>query len=452
MPLVREHRVHRAGAAVRQQHRAGSWRHMSSLPQPVRQRLVSLAADVLGSLDADQVPSSLRRVARFTASKRARLGASAIATALEADAGFRHQVLEAARAMHPGLVEALSAGPPPPAADPADVAVIAYLLHAEGWTEIVARAAADVGRADERDQAARADLATERLREQLNAARAEVRSARENSKADIERLKADNAALRRLVNQAKDDTLRAEEAGRAAAAESARLAEVAEAARAVADAEARRLRGRLAEIEEALSSARRANREVRSLETARLGLLLDTLAEAAAGLRRELALPVSGVLPADTVEAVAPATATTSARPGDDAASLEDLIRLPRAHLVVDGYNVTKGAWPTMPLEAQRGRLVQRLGALAARTGAEVTCVFDGADVSVPPPVTLAQGVRVRFSPYGQSADDLIRRLVIAEPVGRAVIVVSSDREVADSARTNGARAVDSAVLVPLLG
>ena len=105
-----------------------------------------------------------------------------------------------------------------------------------------------------------------------------------------------------------------------------------------------------------------------------------------------------------------------------------------------------------MPLEAQRTRLVQRLAALSARTGAEVTCVFDGADVSVPPPVTPAQGVRVRFSLHGQSADELIRRLVAAEPPGRAVIVVSSDREVADGVRSSGARAVDSEVLVPLLG
>jgi len=214
---------------------------------------------------------------------------------------------------------------------------------------------------------------------------------------------------------------------------------------------ARRLRGRLAEVEEALSRNRRAGREGRSLETARLVLLLDTLAEAAAGLRRELALPVAGLRPADTVDAAAPAVASAQRRPGDSA-SLDDLLTLPRCHLVVDGYNVTKGAWASMPLEAQRTRLVQRLGVLAARTGAEVTGVFDGADVSVPPPVTPAQGVRVLFSPQGQSADELIRRLVAAEPPGRAVIVVSSDREVADGVRSSGAWAVDSDLLVPLLG
>jgi predicted RNA-binding protein with PIN domain len=423
---------------------------VSTLPQPIRQRVVSLAADVLGSMEADRVPAALRQVARFTPAKRARLGAAAIAAALEADVPFRRQVLEAARGAHPGVAEALSAGPPPPAADPADVAVVAYLLHADGWEEIVATAAADLRRAGELEQAASVDVATERLREQLAATRAEARADRERAKTEIDRLKAENAALRRRVNRSLEEVARVEESSRASVAESAREAELAEAGRSAAEAEARRLRARVAEVEDALSTARRADREGRNLETARLGLLLDTLAEAAAGLRRELALPVSGLRPADMVPAAEPPAASTPTRPGDPGA-LDDLLTLPGAHLVVDGYNVTKSAWPSMPLEAQRRRLVQRLGVLAARTGAEVTCVFDGDDVSVPT-VTPARGVRVRFRPSGQSADELIRRLVAAEPAGRAVIVVSSDREVADGSRSNGARPVESAVLVSLLG
>lgn len=77
--------------------------------------------------------------------------------------------------------------------------------------------------------------------------------------------------------------------------------------------------------------------------------------------------------------------------------------------------------------------------------------MFDGSDVAAPPPVTAAQGVRVRFSTPGETADDLIRRLVNAEPKGRAVVVVSSDREVADAARSAGYRAVEALALVQLL-
>jgi predicted RNA-binding protein with PIN domain len=171
----------------------------------------------------------------------------------------------------------------------------------------------------------------------------------------------------------------------------------------------------------------------------------------AAGLRRELALPVSSLRPADTVDALEPGGSAGSGRPRDDPALLDDLLALPRAHLVVDGYNVTKSVWPSMPLEAQRTRLVQGLAALVARTGAEVTCVFDGADVSVPSAVIPGQGVRVRFSARGQTADDLILRMIAAEPSGRPVIVVSSDREVADGVRRQGARALETPALVGLL-
>src|ERR687898_192167 len=247
------------------------------------------------------------------------------------------------------------------------------------------------------------------------------------------------------------EAVAAQQMERAGAAESTRAVGAAESSRAAAEAEARRLRSRLAGLEEALEGARRADREGRGLGTIRLGLLLDTLTEAAAGLRRELALPASSLRPADTVDALEPGESAGSGRPRDDPALLDDLLALPRAHLVVDGYNVTKSVWQSMPLEAQRTRLVQGLAALVARTGAEVTCVFDGADVSVPPAMIPGQGVRVRFSARGQTADDLILRMVAAEPSGRPVIVVSSDREVADGVRRQGARALETPALVGLL-
>ena len=123
---------------------------------------------------------------------------------------------------------------------------------------------------------------------------------------------------------------------------------------------------------------------------------------------------------------------------------------LPHAHLVVDGYNVTKSAYPALALAEQRRRLVDGLVPLAARTGAEVTCVFDGAEVDGRS-TSLQRGVRVVFSEPGVTADDKIRRLVRAEPRGRVVVVVSSDGEVASGVRASGARPVASAALVRLL-
>nr|WP_231126597.1 NYN domain-containing protein [Motilibacter aurantiacus] len=135
----------------------------------------------------------------------------------------------------------------------------------------------------------------------------------------------------------------------------------------------------------------------------------------------------------------------------DDPAVLDDLLALPRVHLVVDGYNVTKLGYGNLSLQDQRERLVNSLASLAARTGAEVTCCFDGAAVDVPVVIAKPRNVRVLFSLPGEIADELIRRLVANEPEGRPVVVVSSDKEVAEGVRRSGARPVASAALLKRL-
>ena len=127
------------------------------------------------------------------------------------------------------------------------------------------------------------------------------------------------------------------------------------------------------------------------------------------------------------------------------------VLTLPNAHLIVDGYNVTKTGYPDLALSDQRSRLVGALSALAARTGAEVTCVFDGAEVVAAVPAVGQRGVRVLFSPPGEIADDLIRRLVRAEPPGRPVAVCTADREVIDGVRRSGARTITPGALLARL-
>ena len=121
-------------------------------------------------------------------------------------------------------------------------------------------------------------------------------------------------------------------------------------------------------------------KEARSVDDARLWLLLETIGQAAVGLRRELALDPADKLPADFVAdafaeqpGTAPAGPAARARDTDDPARLDQLLALPRAHLVVDGYNVTKRGFGEMSLEQQRNRLITGLGGLAAQTGDEVT-------------------------------------------------------------------------------
>lgn len=54
----------------------------------------------------------------------------------------------------------------------------------------------------------------------------------------------------------------------------------------------------------------------------------------------------------------------------------------------------------------------------------------------------------MRFSRTGETADELIRRMVRAEPEGRPLVVVSTDREVAEGVRKAGARPVASILLL----
>src|SRR4051794_41153640 len=156
------------------------------LPETVRSRVVAIAADCLGTLTQEEVPGPLRAVARFTPRRRAR-ALTPIATQLSADEKFRAVVGSHARRQHSDLAAALDAGSAPPAADPVDVAAIAWLLHSDGWEALVEAAAA----AEASASAAAATVAenAERLREQLEATRA-------TGRAELTRLRGELASVR----------------------------------------------------------------------------------------------------------------------------------------------------------------------------------------------------------------------------------------------------------------
>ncbi|WP_374207675.1 NYN domain-containing protein [Streptomyces sp. XM4193] len=427
------------------------------LPEKVRRKVVALTDDALGGMTVSELPASLRQYARFTPSRRARFGGNAMAAALESDAVFRGRIADHQREEFPALAEALNAGAPPAAADPVDVAALAYLLRPPGWGELVEAAGGEAERAEAERIGEEAAREAARLREELTQAQSAARDETARVKADLEAVRKENDALHRKLRSALSDVKRGEAAVRKAHAESEELRGQLAHHRTAADGEARRLRARAEEAEAALEAGRRAVREGRSVEDMRVRLLLDTVLDAAQGLRRELALPPTSQHPADLVEAVEPGRMT----PGDiaqralteqDPALLDQLLALPQVHLLIDGYNVTKTGYPSLPLEKQRLRLLGGLSMLAAQSGAEVTCVFDGAELAVPVLLAPPRGVRVLFSKSGQTADELIRRLVRAEPKGRPVVVVSTDREVADGVAAAGARPVPSSLLLKRLG
>ncbi|RKN42266.1 NYN domain-containing protein [Streptomyces hoynatensis] len=423
------------------------------LPERVRHRVIALAGEAFDGLTFAELPLSLRQYARFTASRRVRFGGSAMAAALESDALFRQRVGERLREVQPELGQAVLNGSPPPAADPVEVAAAAFLLRPPGWPKLVAAAGEEAQRAQEERAGLERERELGRLREELAQVRSAARADVERLRAELEAARKESDAVHRKLRSAQSDVRRGEAALRKARAELEEARAEAAAARAAAEGEARRLRTRLAEAEAALEAGRKAVREERGIEEMRLRLLLDTVLDAAQGLRRELALPPAEFRPAQTVDAVAPGELSPRdvaqrAFAADDPALLDQLLALPQAHLVVDGYNVTKTGYPTMPLEKQRLRLLGGLAVLAAQTGAEMTCVFDGAELSAPVPVPQPRGVRVLFSRPGKTADELIRELVRAEPPGRPLVVVSSDREVAEGVARSGARPVASALLL----
>ncbi|MEU1711157.1 NYN domain-containing protein [Streptomyces sp. NPDC005706] len=426
------------------------------LPDGVRRRVVKIVSDGFGLLTVTELPAQLRQYARFAPNRRAKFAGNAMAAALETDALFRQRIGEKFREAQPELSGALDSGSPPPAADPLDVAAAAYVLRPAGWVKLVTAAGEEAQRADaERaDEESRAEL--ERLRAELDQAREQTRAETERLRAEAESAKREAESLHRKLRAALSDVKRGEAALRKVRGEIDAVRAEVQAQLSAADSESRRLKARLSEAEAALEATRRAAREGRSVEDMRVRLLLDTMLDAAQGLRRELALPPVSVRPAETVDAVEPGRMTPKdiaarALSENDPAILDQLLALPQAHLVVDGYNVTKTGYPQMPLEKQRLRLLGQLSALAAQTGAEVTCVFDGAELAAPVLLAPPRGVRVLFSKPGVTADELIRQLVRAEPPGRPVIVASTDREVADGVARAGARPVASAVLLKRL-
>jgi predicted RNA-binding protein with PIN domain len=429
---------------------------LGPLPDVVRARVVALAAESLGQIPADQLPASLKRVASFAPARRAKLAGNQIASVLETDAIFRERLATQVRARVDDLAHALEQGSPPAAADPVELAAIAYLLRPDGWLSVVERAA-DV--ADTERTASTARLATEqieRLRRQLDAAAAELRDSRDKYKQQVAALKAENTDLRHKLGDARGRAKAAEESSSLIVTSSTEAMAAASAATTAAESDARRLRSRVEELERELAASRRADRAEKGYGTLRARLLLDTLLETAQGLRRELALPAVEGAPADAVEAdVAEQGSRASTGHGslplDDPGMLDELLNLPRAHMIVDGYNVTKNAWPDSSLEIQRDRLLAKLAPLVARSGAEVTVVFDAAEKVERPLVKKPRGVRVLFSPFGVIADDVIRQLVLAEPSGRPVIVVTSDQEIVRDVSRDGARPVASLALSRLL-
>jgi hypothetical protein len=428
---------------------------VASLPPAVREAVVQLASRALGALAAADVPRQLAAVARFTPAKRARVGSSALARVLDTDPAFRA-----------AIAAALPALPAPPAteagADPIADAARAFLLRLPDAADRMALALEVSEVTVLRRRNAELAAQVEELTGALAAVSpvdagpppgpvARTTDADVRGREEADRLRARLRERGRQVREAEVAVAAAREESAAAERRVAAAEQVIARERATAAQwreKADQAQARAEQARAALDRMRDRASGERAAADRRVELLLDALQGAALGLRAQWKVATGGPDPADLVAARLPLAPRDTQR-AVDPALLGEWLTLPGAHLVVDGYNVTKTGYGEMTLADQRIRLTRSLGALAARTAAEVTVVFDGAAVTAAPPSV--RGVRVLFSPPGVIADQVVRDLVAQEPAGRVVVVVSSDKEVVDGVRRSGARTAPAEVLLALL-
>jgi len=117
-------------------------------------------------------------------------------------------------------------------------------------------------------------------------------------------------------------------------------------------------------------------------------------------------------------------------------------------HIIIDGYNLIRQS-PSLSLldhqEMQLGReaLIDLLAKYKRVKHHKITVVFDGTNAfSSTGHRNYINGIEIKFSRFGESADSVIKKIAAGEK--EKALVVSSDRDVADSAYLSGAAVIDS--------
>jgi hypothetical protein len=119
-------------------------------------------------------------------------------------------------------------------------------------------------------------------------------------------------------------------------------------------------------------------------------------------------------------------------------------------HILIDGYNLIRQSeafrrFDRLSLEAGRTALIHSLAAYKKQTGHRVTVVFDAREGGF---LTEERdrhgGIHCLYSRKGETADDLIKRMI--EGRTEEFVVVTSDRDIADFVSRRGVAAIASPV------
>ena len=117
-------------------------------------------------------------------------------------------------------------------------------------------------------------------------------------------------------------------------------------------------------------------------------------------------------------------------------------------HIIIDGYNLIRQSSSLSMLDQQdiqlaRESLIDLLAAYKKMKRHPITVVFDGTSApQFSPNHDQQKGIKIIFSRTGESADEVIKRMARKER--EKALVVSSDRDVVDSAASQGAATISS--------
>jgi len=117
-------------------------------------------------------------------------------------------------------------------------------------------------------------------------------------------------------------------------------------------------------------------------------------------------------------------------------------------HIIIDGYNLIRQSdalrrYERFSLEEGRKALLRVTALYKRHKGHKVTVVFDGWEGGPAEEERDRQGgIDIIYSRRGEKADDVIKRMV--QKTGEEIVVVTSDRDIADFVGRRGGTAISS--------